>query len=237
MLISFFNVVDCTKEMCSRGCELPPKKGTVITGTGTYSKVVGRQCPSQKALIRHFVDVEVADGIDVNLQNEIDRAPFNLENTVVEFMNCQLEEERTYDLSDYDFSDLYKYVKRSNVTTNLRRVNGRLEDVSGTGGLVSTNNDITTYRVTRFEEITELPDSVSLGDSNVLKIENSDWMVYDNVTGEVKRSPVLSSSSKKDGFIEFDFTGLGWKNTTEPAGWIGRSGDKLEPVSAIYFVV
>ena len=76
-----------------------------------------------------------------------------------------------------------------------------------------------------------------MGDSNVLKIENSDWMVYDNVTGEVKRSPVLSSSSKKDGFIEFDFTGLGWKNTTEPAGWIGRSGDKLEPVSAIYFVV
>lgn len=96
-------VVVGKQETCIKGCALPPKSGTVVVGTGTYSKSIGRQCPSQKALLRHFVDpVDGAggeNGIDADLQNEVDRAPFNLQNTMVEFQSCKFDNPQPFDLA------------------------------------------------------------------------------------------------------------------------------------------
>ena len=205
-----------TKETCSRGCGLPPKSGLVVVGTGTYSKSIGRQCPSETAMIRHFVDPTVDNTddmvkIDADMQNEVDRAPFNLENTMVEFQSCRFDEPESFDLRDYDFSDMYKHVKRSNTTENLRRVKNQLVPVDDTGGVVSTSTNFGRYRVTKMEEITDLPDPITTENKlkhNAITIRPQDWMVTDNVTGSVAESTVFDSARRKDGYYELNFTGL-----------------------------
>ena len=202
-----------TRDTCSKGCALPPKKGLVVTGTGTYSKSIGRQCPSQKAMLRHFVIPSESNddrfGINADLQNEVDRAPFNLENTMVEFQPCKFEIPQLFDLRNYDFSDMYKFVERNNVTENMRRVNGQLVMVDKTGGIITTNIDHTKYRISAMEEITDLPDGVA----SQLKygaqvIKKTDWLVFDNVTGSVTESPVFDSVQRKDGFFKMNFTAM-----------------------------
>ena len=39
------------------------------------------------------------NGIDADLQNEVDRAPFNLQNTMVEFQSCKFDNPQPFDLA------------------------------------------------------------------------------------------------------------------------------------------
>jgi hypothetical protein len=166
-------------------------------------------------MIRHFIDptdnTDDRVGIDADMQNEVDRAPFNLENTMVEFQSCLFDSPQSFDLRDYDFSDMYKHVKRSNTTENLRRVKNQLVPVDGTGGVVSTSTNFGRYRVTKMEEITDLPDPITTENKlkhNAITIRPQDWMVTDNVTGSVAESTVFDSARRKDGYYELNFTGL-----------------------------
>lgn len=94
----------------------------------------------------------------------------------------------------YDFSDVYQFAGRANTSTNLRRVNGKLVEVEGTGGVVQTSKNFAEYRITAMEDITTLPDTVQ---ADAIKIQRNDWKVSDNVTGSMAESMVFDSARRK----------------------------------------